>query len=145
VGEGRLDLDEPITEIVDLAGTTISPKVTVRHLLTHTSGIAEDADGEAGESYEALWVDKSAYSVMRTWDLLPQFADKPPNFAPGDGVGTATPGTSSSAWRSRRSREPLITQWSGTRGNGHVPAERTRVLRHLYIVGEPMRRVPSAR
>jgi CubicO group peptidase (beta-lactamase class C family) len=42
-----------ITEIVDLAGTAISPAVTVGHLLTHTSGIADDADEEAGESYEA--------------------------------------------------------------------------------------------
>lgn len=85
VDDGRLDLDRPITEIVDLSGTTISPLVTVRQLLTHTSGIADDADEEAGESYEALWVDKPVYSVTRTRDLLPQFADKPPNFAPGEG------------------------------------------------------------
>jgi CubicO group peptidase (beta-lactamase class C family) len=85
VDEGRLDLDEPITEIVDLTGTMISPEVTVRHLLTHTSGIADDADEEAGESYEALWVDKPVYSVMQTRDHLPNFACKPPNFPPGEG------------------------------------------------------------
>lgn len=85
VDEGRLDLDEPITKIVDLKGTTISPEVTVWHLLTHTSGIADDADEEAGESYESLWVDKPVYSVMRTRDHLPHFADKPPNFPPGEG------------------------------------------------------------
>jgi CubicO group peptidase (beta-lactamase class C family) len=86
VDRGKLDLDTPITEIVDLAGTTISPAVTVRHLLTHTSGIADDADEEAGESYEALWVDKPVYSVTEARDYLPQFAHKPPNFAPGAGV-----------------------------------------------------------
>jgi CubicO group peptidase (beta-lactamase class C family) len=85
VDEGRLDLDKSITEIVDLTGTSISPKVTVRHLLVHTSGIADDADEEAGESYEALWVDKPVYSVMRTRDSLAQFAYKPPNFPPGQG------------------------------------------------------------
>ncbi|HEX3591918.1 MAG TPA: serine hydrolase domain-containing protein [Pseudonocardiaceae bacterium] len=85
VDEGRLELETPITEIVDLAGTAISPAVTIGHLLTHTSGIADDADEEAGESHEALWVDKPVHSVVRTRDLLPQFAHKPPNFAPGDG------------------------------------------------------------
>jgi CubicO group peptidase (beta-lactamase class C family) len=48
-------------------------------------GIADDADEETGESYEALWVDKPVYSVMRTRDFLPQFAYKPPNFPPGGG------------------------------------------------------------
>ncbi len=84
VGDGRLDLDALITGLVELAGTTISSAVTVRHLLNHTSGIADDADEEAGEEYEALWVDKPVYSVTETWDFLPQFAYKPALFAPGE-------------------------------------------------------------
>jgi CubicO group peptidase (beta-lactamase class C family) len=85
VGEGRLGLDVPIAEVVDLTGTTISPAVTLRHLLTHTSGIADDADEEAGEDYEALWAEKPCYSVIQTRDWLPQFAHKPPLFDPGAG------------------------------------------------------------
>lgn len=85
VDERRLDLDRPITEIVDLAGTTVPAEVTVRQLLTHTSGIADDADEEAGESYAALWVDRPVHSVLRTRDHLPDFAHKPPNFRPGEG------------------------------------------------------------
>jgi CubicO group peptidase (beta-lactamase class C family) len=85
VDEGRLALDQPVTGVVDLAGTTISPAVTLRHLLTHTSGIADDADEEAGEDYAALWVDRPCYSVVETRDFLPQFAHKPPVFAPGTG------------------------------------------------------------
>jgi CubicO group peptidase (beta-lactamase class C family) len=85
VGEGRLGLDVPIAEVVDLTGTTISPAVTVRQLLTHTSGIADDADEEAGEDYEALWTDRPCYSVIQTRDWLPQFAHKPATFPPGEG------------------------------------------------------------
>jgi CubicO group peptidase (beta-lactamase class C family) len=85
IGEGRLGLDLPIVEVVDLTGTTISPAVTLRQLLTHTSGIADDADEEAGEDYEALWAEKPCYSVIETRDWLPQFAHKPAVFPPGAG------------------------------------------------------------
>jgi len=65
VGEGRLGLDLPIVEVVELSGTTISPAVTLRHLLTHTSGIADDADEEAGEDFEALWADRHRAGMVR--------------------------------------------------------------------------------
>ncbi|NYD66770.1 serine hydrolase domain-containing protein [Agromyces atrinae] len=84
VDAGALDLDASIHDYVDLDGTTISRDVTLRHLLTHTSGIADDADEEAGEDYAELFVDKPNYSIMETADFLPQFAYKEPNAAPGE-------------------------------------------------------------
>lgn len=83
VDAGTLDLDASIGTWVPLAGTEISAQMTLRHLLTHTSGLADDADEEAGESYEALWVDRPNYSVTRTADFLPQFAHKTARAAPG--------------------------------------------------------------
>lgn len=83
VDAGTLDLDASIATWVPLAGTTISEQVTLRHLLTHTSGLADDADEEAGESYEALWTDRPNYSVTTTADFLPQFAHKPARTTPG--------------------------------------------------------------
>lgn len=85
VAAGTLDLDASVHDHVDLDGTLIPREVTLRHLLSHTSGIADDADEEAGESYEALWVDKPNYSVTRTADFLPQFVHKTPTFAVGEG------------------------------------------------------------
>lgn len=83
VGEGNLDLETSIHHYVDLAGTTIGPAVTLLHLLTHTSGIADDADEEAGEDYDELWVDKPNYSVTEARDFLPQFVHKEPLAEPG--------------------------------------------------------------
>lgn len=85
VDAGTFGLETSVVEYLGLEGTAISPDVTVRHLLTHTSGIGDDADEEAGESYEAIWRDRPNYSVLETADFLPQFALRAPNFAPGQG------------------------------------------------------------
>ena len=63
----------------------LSSEITPYHLLTHTSGIADDADEEAGERYEDLFRERPNYSVTATADYLPQFVGKPPNFASGEG------------------------------------------------------------
>lgn len=84
VDRGQLDLDASIHGYVDLADTTISRDVTLRHLLTHTSGIADDADEETGEEYADLWVDRPVYAVTTARDFLPQFAHKEPLARPGE-------------------------------------------------------------
>jgi CubicO group peptidase (beta-lactamase class C family) len=85
VDAGAFGLDTRAIDYLGLEGTAISPEVTVRHLLTHTSGIGDDADEEAGESYEAIWRDRPNYSVLETVDFLPGFVHRAPNFAPGQG------------------------------------------------------------
>jgi CubicO group peptidase (beta-lactamase class C family) len=85
VEAGAFDLDTPVIGYLGLEDTEISRAVTPYHLLTHTSGIADDADEEAGERYEDLFVERPNYSIVETVDYLPQFIGKPPNFAPGEG------------------------------------------------------------
>lgn len=83
VGKGDLDLETSIHHYVDLEGTQIPVGVTLLHLLTHTSGIADDADEEAGERYEDLFLATPSYSIVETADFLPQFVNKPPLAEPG--------------------------------------------------------------
>ena len=83
VDRGLLDLDEPVRAIADLAGTAIPEDVTLRHCLTHCSGISDDADEEAGEDYEALWRTTPVYGIRETRDFLAQFAHKAPRFPAG--------------------------------------------------------------
>jgi CubicO group peptidase (beta-lactamase class C family) len=84
IDRGLLTFDTPVVERLDLEDTPLSRDVTVRHLLTHTSGIGDDADEEAGERYEDLWKAKPNYSVVETRAFLPQFVNKPADFSPGE-------------------------------------------------------------
>jgi CubicO group peptidase (beta-lactamase class C family) len=81
-----LRLQDKIRDIIALDDTAIPKDVTVEHLLNHTSGIADDADEEAGEDYSALFIDKPNYAIRNCTDFLPQFAYKPPNFKAGTNV-----------------------------------------------------------
>ena len=80
---GLLGLDDRIRDLVPLEGTKIPGDVTVRHCLTHSSGIADDADEEAGEDYEEIWKTRPCYRVRDCADFLPQFAYKEPVFPAG--------------------------------------------------------------
>jgi CubicO group peptidase (beta-lactamase class C family) len=73
--EGKLSLDDPIAKYIpELAGLKTAdgktPRVTLRHLLTHTSGMGEATDEET----------KAARTLS---DLVPAFASKPLAFEPG--------------------------------------------------------------
>jgi len=85
IDRGLLAFDTPIVEFLGLEGTAISPDVTVYHLLTHTSGIGDDAEEEDGEVYEDLWRTRPNYLVTETADFIPEFVHKPANFPPGQG------------------------------------------------------------
>jgi CubicO group peptidase (beta-lactamase class C family) len=86
VRRGRLAFDTPVVEILPASRrpSTLLPEVTVHHLLTHTSGIADYFEEEDEDSdYESLWLDRPAYRVLRPVDFLPMFGDLPPYRPPG--------------------------------------------------------------
>jgi CubicO group peptidase (beta-lactamase class C family) len=85
VDQGRLSFDTGVVDFLGLTDTTISKGVTVYQLLTHTSGIADDAEEDGDEALEDVYKNKPNYSIKETVDFLPQFIHKPPNFAPGQG------------------------------------------------------------
>src|SRR6267154_1516600 len=73
--EGKLSLDAPISKYIpELGGLKTADgktqRITLRHLLTHTSGMGEATDEEA----------KAASTLS---DLIPAFASKPLAFVPG--------------------------------------------------------------
>jgi CubicO group peptidase (beta-lactamase class C family) len=85
IDKGLLAYDTGVVDALGLAGTAIPREVTVYQLLTHTSGIADDAEEELGEDYNDNFRTTPTYAVVETADFLPFFAAKPPNFPPGQG------------------------------------------------------------
>ena len=84
--QGKLRLTDRITALLDLSGTRIPADVTVEQLLNHTSGIADDADEEAGEDYSALFAESPNYAIRECRDFLKNFAWKEPVFPAGTAV-----------------------------------------------------------
>lgn len=90
VGRDEVGLHTPVVDVLpaDRRPTTLRPDVSVHHLLSHTSGIAdyfeedEDLPGYQ-EDYGALWTQIPTYTVRDYAALLPLFADLPPVCPPG--------------------------------------------------------------
>jgi CubicO group peptidase (beta-lactamase class C family) len=61
----------------------IDPRITVHHLLTHTSGLPDYFDEEFMADYESLWKTIPMYSMTSLKCFLPMFQDRAMNFDPG--------------------------------------------------------------
>lgn len=88
---GEVALDAPVVDVLpqDRRPSTLRPDVTVHHLLSHTSGIAdyfEEDENLPGyrEDYGALWRELPVYEVRDYAALLPLFGDLPPVCPPGE-------------------------------------------------------------
>src|SRR6266566_6075059 len=56
IDRGLLAFDTPVIDFLGLQDTAISHDVNIFHLLTHTSGIADDVEEESGEGvYADVW------------------------------------------------------------------------------------------
>lgn len=77
VEKGLLDFNTKILDVLELRNTDISKDVTIHHLLTHTSGIADYYDESTGdEGWKNLWRDRPIYNLRTLNDYLELFIDK---------------------------------------------------------------------
>ena len=84
VERGELEFDTPLSECVDVEFPHHAPGITIRHLLTHTSGITSYFEEDVDPDYEALWKDLPVYNVRGPGDFLPLFQNKKMKFPPGE-------------------------------------------------------------
>ena len=81
-------LASPSTALVEVLGpaegpSALDPRVTLEHLLTHTSGIADYCDEYGDEPYEDVWLRANPNAMRAPRDLLPLFTGLAPLAEPG--------------------------------------------------------------
>jgi CubicO group peptidase (beta-lactamase class C family) len=132
IERGELSLDTRLTECVDEVFPDFSPEITIRHLLTHTSGITSYFEEDVAPDYEALWRDLPVYRVRGPRDFLPLFRDKPMKFAPGERFEYNDGGFILLGLVVERATgkpfpdvvEEAVFERAGMRDSGHFPADR---------------------
>ncbi len=95
VDAGTLSFDSPLVVCLpaELRPRDLDERVTIHHLLTHTSGLS-DYSGEviSSEAYGELWAETPSYAFRQPSDFLPLFADKPRHADPGATVSYCNAG-----------------------------------------------------
>lgn len=84
IEQGKIKFEDTLGKFLDMPLNAIDPDVTVRQLLTHTSGVPDYFDESVMEEYEELWADYPNYKIRHNSDLLPLFIDKPMMYPKGE-------------------------------------------------------------
>jgi len=83
VERDQISLDDTLGSLLTIDLGKINPKVTVRQLLNHTSGVPDYFDESVMEEYEELWHNFPNYRIRKNSDLFPLFFHKPMIYDPG--------------------------------------------------------------
>ena len=79
-----LSFDESIGDLLNIDLLAVDLSVTIRQLLSHTSGMPDYFDDGSMGSYEELWAEYPNYRIRKSADLLPLFINKPMRCSPGE-------------------------------------------------------------
>jgi CubicO group peptidase (beta-lactamase class C family) len=87
---GKLSLNTRLLDCVNVDFPNYAPQITIRHLLTHSSGITSYFEEDVKPDYEAVWKDWPMYNIWEPRDFLPLFQHKGMKFPPGETNHTFT-------------------------------------------------------
>jgi CubicO group peptidase (beta-lactamase class C family) len=82
--DGELSFSTPLRDCVDRGLPPYSEEITIRHLLTHTSGIPDYYDEDVVTDFDSFMLSIPGYELRGPRDYLPAFPDGPMKFAPGE-------------------------------------------------------------
>lgn len=81
---GKLSFSTKLQECVALNFPRYSPEITIRHLLTHTSGIPDYLDEEKITDFDNFFMSVPWYALKGPRDYLAMFPDEAMKFEPGE-------------------------------------------------------------
>lgn len=84
IEQNLLKFDSCIGDILRFNLKQIDPKITIKQLLNHTSGIPDYFDESIMDDYEELWISVPNYRIRQSSDLIPLFIDKPMMYPKGE-------------------------------------------------------------
>jgi CubicO group peptidase (beta-lactamase class C family) len=84
VEKGALTLTDSVTALLPDTFPFMDSRVTVRHLLTHTSGFQDYFKEDANENYADLWKNLPMYAMRTPKDFLVLLKDNQMEFQPGE-------------------------------------------------------------
>ncbi|MCL2776315.1 MAG: beta-lactamase family protein [Oscillospiraceae bacterium] len=84
IEQGKLDFSSCIGELFDFDFKQIDPAITVRQLLTHTSGIPDYFDESKGGKYSDVFRNFPSYNIRKNSDFIPLFIDMPMMYPRGE-------------------------------------------------------------
>ena len=75
IEQGKLHLEDTLGNVLTMDLGQIDPDVTIRQLLTHTSGVPDYFDESVMDDYEELWIDFPNYRIRHNNDLFPPVSE----------------------------------------------------------------------
>ena len=84
IENGKLSFATPVRDCIAIDFPRYSPEITIRHLLTHTSGIPDYYDEEKVTDYDHFTVAIPWSELRGPRDYLPVFPDEDMKFTPGE-------------------------------------------------------------
>lgn len=84
IESGKLRFEDNIGNLLDFDLKEVDKNITVRQLLSHTSGIPDYFDESIMDEYDELWKDYPNYKIRKSSDLIPLFINKPMMYQSGE-------------------------------------------------------------
>lgn len=83
IEKGSISFDTKLKDCLNVSFPSFDENITIKHLLTHSSGIPDYFDEETMTDYSQLWNSIPMYLIKQPKDFLPFFKDRKQEFIPG--------------------------------------------------------------